>query len=170
MSSGSTTMVSKYPLLKSVLAIILLFSTTRVCHATAIAVPSNDPGSTPIPSGTTCYYKMVTCVAAPCPKILVCNTPSPSASQSSSPSPSVLPSSLPSPSPSPSVSPTPSVIPSSPPGDATGEGLVDGRDYVVWLGHFKPGEKKSGFATIGDFNNDNYVDGVDYVVWLNHFH
>jgi uncharacterized protein (DUF362 family) len=53
------------------------------------------------------------------------------------------------------------------PGDANGDGLVNGVDYVVWLNHYK--QSGSGGPSIGDFNNSGLVDGVDYVIWLNNY-
>lgn len=66
--------------------------------------------------------------------------------------------------------PTLTATPTSPaptgagkPGDANGDNIVDGRDYIIWLLHY--GQNVSG-ATNGDFDNNNTVDGRDYVVWL----
>ena len=57
--------------------------------------------------------------------------------------------------------------PTAKPGDASGDGKVDGIDYVIWLNHY-------GTATAignrdGDFNSDQNVDGLDYVIWLNNY-
>lgn len=48
-------------------------------------------------------------------------------------------------------------------GDATGDGIVDGSDYVRWY------HEKNGVATTktADFNADGVVDGIDYVIWDN---
>jgi hypothetical protein len=52
------------------------------------------------------------------------------------------------------------------PGDANGDTLVDGRDYVVWVNHY--GTSSNG-STNGDFNNDRLIDGRDYMVWVNNY-
>jgi hypothetical protein len=52
------------------------------------------------------------------------------------------------------------------PGDANGDGVVNGVDYVIWLGHF--GSFTPGGVREGDFNGDGVVNGVDYVIWLSH--
>ena len=52
------------------------------------------------------------------------------------------------------------------PGDADGNGLVDGLDYVIWLNNYN--QQTTG-AGRGDFNNSGYVDGLDYVIWLNNY-
>jgi parallel beta-helix repeat protein len=59
---------------------------------------------------------------------------------------------------------TPTTAPK--PGDANGDKVINGLDYVVWLNHF--GQSVTG-ATSGDFNNDGKANGLDYVVWLNNF-
>jgi hypothetical protein len=51
-------------------------------------------------------------------------------------------------------------------GDANGDKVVNGLDYVVWLNHF--GQSISGVVN-GDFNSDSKINGLDYVVWLNNF-
>jgi hypothetical protein len=66
----------------------------------------------------------------------------------------------------PPISPSPTPPPTQP-GDANGDGLVNGVDYVIWLNHYK--QSGSGGPSIGDFNSNGTVDGVDYVVWLNHY-
>lgn len=53
------------------------------------------------------------------------------------------------------------------PGDATGDGVVDGIDYVVWLNNYN--KSAANGPTQGDFNNNGFVDGIDYVVWLNNY-
>jgi hypothetical protein len=52
-------------------------------------------------------------------------------------------------------------------GDANGDGLVNGIDYIIWLNHF--GVYLGGGVREGDFNGDGVVNGVDYVIWLGHF-
>lgn len=52
-------------------------------------------------------------------------------------------------------------------GDANGDNIVDGIDYVFWLQNYnKP-------ATLdpkaGDFDSNGFVDGLDYVIWLNNY-
>ena len=67
----------------------------------------------------------------------------------------------------PSPSPSPSSSPSAKLGDATGEGTVDGIDYVVWLSHYK--QTLAGGPSVGDFNTSGTVNGEDYVLWLNNY-
>src|SRR3989338_2163712 len=52
------------------------------------------------------------------------------------------------------------------PGDANGDGLVDGPDYVIWLNHYN--QSATGAAN-GDFDNSGKVDGLDYVIWLTNY-
>lgn len=78
--------------------------------------------------------------------------------------PSPGPTSSPIPTQTPTITPTPTAAPQ--PGDATGDGVVDGLDYIVWLNHY--GESVSGYSN-GDFDNSGIVDGIDYVVWLNNY-
>jgi len=54
----------------------------------------------------------------------------------------------------------------SKPGDANGDTMVDGRDYVIWLTHY--GQNVLG-VTNGDFDTNSIVDGRDYVIWLNNY-
>jgi hypothetical protein len=49
-------------------------------------------------------------------------------------------------------------------GDANGDGIVDGIDYIIWLSHYGKQTSKGSFD--GDFNIDGKVDGIDYVSWL----
>jgi hypothetical protein len=64
-------------------------------------------------------------------------------------------------------SPSPSPSPSAKIGDATGEGTVDGIDYVIWLSHYK--QTLAGGPSVGDFNTNGTVNGEDYVLWLNNY-
>jgi len=54
------------------------------------------------------------------------------------------------------------------PGDANGDGIVDGLDYVIWSNNYElfVGGKIWGQA---DFTGDGIVDGLDYVVWSNNY-
>lgn len=52
-------------------------------------------------------------------------------------------------------------------GDANNDGLVDGKDYVIWLNNYK--QSTSAGHTKGDFNTDGIVDGRDYAIWLNNY-
>ena len=57
------------------------------------------------------------------------------------------------------------------PGDANGDGVVDGLDYIIWAEHFgemDPPDALDGPAD-GDFNNDAVVDGNDYLIWAANF-
>src|SRR3989344_2364097 len=64
--------------------------------------------------------------------------------------------------------PTPTLSGEQKPGDADGDGIIDGKDYVVWLNHYN--QTTTIGATYGDFNKDNFVDGVDYVIWRYNYH
>ena len=52
-------------------------------------------------------------------------------------------------------------------GDANGDGLVDGPDYVIWLNHYNT--SVSNGAASGDFDGNGFTDGLDYVQWLNNY-
>ncbi|MEZ6073478.1 MAG: PQQ-dependent sugar dehydrogenase [Pirellulales bacterium] len=56
-------------------------------------------------------------------------------------------------------------------GDANGDFLVDGLDYLVWANHFgdDPAADPPGAPANGDFNGDGRVDGLDYVAWAENF-
>ncbi|MBI3980842.1 hypothetical protein HY345_02490 [Candidatus Microgenomates bacterium] len=58
-----------------------------------------------------------------------------------------------------------SISDSTKPGDANGDNVVDGVDYVIWLNHYNQTTNKG--VSEGDFNKDNKVDGLDYVIWVN---
>ncbi|KKU96020.1 MAG: hypothetical protein UY28_C0039G0002 [Candidatus Amesbacteria bacterium GW2011_GWB1_48_13] len=60
----------------------------------------------------------------------------------------------------------PTPTPTNKPGDANGDNLVNGLDYLIWLSHF--GQNVSGPAN-GDFNNNGVVNGADYLVWLSNY-
>jgi endo-1,4-beta-D-glucanase Y len=62
-----------------------------------------------------------------------------------------------------SVQPTP--VPKQ--GDANGDTIIDGVDYVVWLNHYNQSTTRGHLD--GDFNISGKVDGIDYVVWLNSY-
>lgn len=51
-------------------------------------------------------------------------------------------------------------------GDANGDGIVDGIDYVIWLIHYNQHVSN---ASNGDFDGNGIVDGIDYVIWLNNY-
>ncbi len=65
--------------------------------------------------------------------------------------------------PPPSPSPTASAVKA---GDANGDNLVDGRDYVIWAGNYN---KNVTGPTAGDFDSNGIVDGRDYVIWMNNY-
>ena len=78
-----------------------------------------------------------------------------------------------SPTPDPSITTTPTRTPtltptgiSGKPGDANGDGIIDGIDYVAWLNHYNT---HIAGAANGDFNNNGFVDGLDYVIWRNNY-
>jgi len=62
---------------------------------------------------------------------------------------------------------TPTITPTPVPGDANGDGVVNGVDYVVWLNHYNTTTTLG--PAVGDFNYSGKVNGVDYVVWLNNY-
>jgi len=53
------------------------------------------------------------------------------------------------------------------PGDANGDRIVDGLDYVIWLINYNTNTASG--PSKGDFNRNGLVDGLDYVIWLNNF-
>ena len=53
------------------------------------------------------------------------------------------------------------------PGDANRDGLVDGKDYIIWINNYN--QVTGGGIDEGDFNNSGKVDGLDYVIWLNNY-
>jgi hypothetical protein len=55
------------------------------------------------------------------------------------------------------------------PGDANGDGMVDGLDYLAWAVNFGASEPPELSASDGDFNDDGTIDGNDYLVWANNF-
>ena len=69
--------------------------------------------------------------------------------------------------PQPTSTLTTTLTPPPIPGDATGEGHVDGLDYVVWLNHYNTPTTNG--ASDGDFNSSGNIDGLDYVIWLNNY-
>jgi hypothetical protein len=64
----------------------------------------------------------------------------------------------------PPISPTPTPAPN--PGDGNNDGLVDGRDFIIWLLHY--GQDVSGVNN-GDYNDSGEVEIGDYVVWVNNY-
>ena len=51
------------------------------------------------------------------------------------------------------------------PGDANGDGIVDGVDFITWNSNkFMSGTK----WTTGDFTGDGITDGQDFIVWNTH--
>ena len=51
-------------------------------------------------------------------------------------------------------------------GDADGDGLVDGLDYVAWSNSYPLSDVD---WIGGDFNGDRLADGLDYVIWSNNY-
>ncbi len=70
----------------------------------------------------------------------------------------------PTPTAAPASSPTPTGA--AKPGDANGDGLVDGRDFVIWATHYN--QSVSG-ASNGDFDGNGIVDGRDFVIWATNY-
>ena len=52
-------------------------------------------------------------------------------------------------------------------GDANGNGIVDGADYIVWADNFLKPNRLG--PQQGDFNWNGVVDATDYVLWADHF-
>jgi hypothetical protein len=77
------------------------------------------------------------------------------------PTPTLVPTATP----RPTTIPTPTVA--AKPGDANGDKVVDGLDYVIWLNNY--GGTNVNGAGQGDFNGDHKTDGLDYVIWLNNY-
>ncbi len=70
----------------------------------------------------------------------------------------------------PNATPVPTQAPSSTPsipGDANGDEIVDGLDYVVWLVNYDTNTTAG--SSKGDFDGNGKVDGIDYVIWLNNY-
>jgi hypothetical protein len=65
------------------------------------------------------------------------------------------------------VTPTITPIPTPIPGDANGDSLIDGVDYVIWLTQYLNYNPTSNADP--DFNQSGTVDGIDYVIWLNNY-
>ena len=61
-------------------------------------------------------------------------------------------------------SPTPT--PPAKPGDGNADGLVDGKDFIIWLTHF--GQNLTG-ANNGDYNWNNRVEVGDYIIWIDNY-
>jgi hypothetical protein len=67
------------------------------------------------------------------------------------------------------VTPALDIVLGSPdPGDANGDGVIDGLDYVVWAIGYGQFDGDATFGD-GDLNGDGYVDGVDYLVWAENY-
>ncbi len=65
--------------------------------------------------------------------------------------------------------PTPGTVQLAPvlPGDADGDGVVDGNDFLAWQGGF--GTAVGATREIGDFNGDGAVNGDDFLIWQSNF-
>ena len=66
----------------------------------------------------------------------------------------------------PTNTPTPTNQPPGTPGDGNNDGVVDGKDFIIWLMHFN--QNLSG-ANNGDYNDNGTIELGDYVVWINNF-
>ncbi|MCA9101135.1 MAG: hypothetical protein KDA63_08300, partial [Planctomycetales bacterium] len=54
-------------------------------------------------------------------------------------------------------------------GDANGDRVVNGLDYLVWAANFDTNPGPDGDPSDGDFNDDGAVDGLDYLAWAGAF-
>ncbi len=52
-------------------------------------------------------------------------------------------------------------------GDANGDNVVNGADYILWLNNYQ--DHTTLGASKGDFNADGVVNGTDFVVWLTNY-
>lgn len=64
------------------------------------------------------------------------------------------------------ITPTPMPTATVKEGDANGDAVVDGIDYLIWRTNYN--QLKTG-PSFGDFNNSGKVDGVDYLVWRSNY-
>jgi hypothetical protein len=62
---------------------------------------------------------------------------------------------------------TPTPTPTPRLGDANGDQLVDGLDYIIWLNHF--GQSTPNGHKDGDFDGSGTVDSADYTIWISNF-
>jgi len=109
-------------------------------------------------------------------------TPTPTPKPTNTPTPTKKPTPTPTNTPIPTERPTNTPVPTDKPtntpvviftpvpvaGDANDDGVVDVKDYLVWISQYEdvPIPDPSGNA---DFNNDNQVDGEDYLIWLQNY-
>jgi hypothetical protein len=54
-------------------------------------------------------------------------------------------------------------------GDFTGDGKVDGLDFLAWQAHY-PNFTGGATPDGGDANNDGKVDGLDFLIWQANYH
>jgi hypothetical protein len=52
-------------------------------------------------------------------------------------------------------------------GDANGDRLVNGSDYIIWLNHYHIISPTPVGPADGDFDGNGQVNGADYIIWLN---
>lgn len=60
----------------------------------------------------------------------------------------------------------PSPTPIGRAGDGNADGLVDGKDFIIWLSHF--GQNISGVHN-GDYDGNDQVRIADYFIWVNNY-
>lgn len=65
------------------------------------------------------------------------------------------------------ITPTPTVVETEPSADANEDGVIDSKDYDIWLSNYSVTTALGILA--GDFNMDGKVDGVDYNIWRNQY-
>jgi len=60
----------------------------------------------------------------------------------------------------------PSPTPIGKPGDGNADGLIDGKDFIIWFIHY---DQNVNGANNGDYDGNNKVEIGDYVIWINNF-
>jgi len=64
------------------------------------------------------------------------------------------------------ITSTPTNPPAPVPGDGNNDGVVDGKDFIIWLTHYS--QNVSG-TNNGDYNDSGKVEIGDYLIWISNF-